>query len=243
MRLFVVFMLFFSLTLVQANDEFANFDSEFSSAEKKSSWDPIKAYNIPMTKFNDFVYMNIMGPIARGYKYIVNKPIREGISNVFHNLQYPVRVTNNLLQFKFNNAFEETARFVINSTYGLAGFVDLAKTDGRLERHDEDFGQTLGFYGVSNDFHIVLPFLGPSNLRDTIGLFADGLADPLRYANNKDLGALKSNNTYWLVKTHDVINDYTFQMDGYENIRKDAVDLYILMKEVYDQRRNKMIEE
>lgn len=243
MRFLIIFMLFFSLMFGQTNDEFDNFNDEFASKKIKPSWDPIRFYNEPMTQFNDFVYMNIMGPVAKGYKYIVNKPIREGVSNVFHNLQYPVRVTNNLLQLKFNNAWEETARFIINSTYGLAGFIDLAKIDGGLERHNEDFGQTLGFYGVSNDLHIVLPFLGPSNLRDTIGIVADGFADPLRYANNQEIGFLKSDKSYMLLNAYKIINEYSFQMKAYEEARKDSLDLYILLKEVYDQRRNRMIEE
>lgn len=243
MRILVIFMLLFSLMFGQTNDEFDSFNDEFTSEKIESSWDPIKFYNEPMTKFNDFVYMYIMGPITKGYTNITNKPIREGISNAFHNIQYPVRAANNLLQLKFKNTFEETARFVINSTFGLAGFIDLAKIDGGLERHNEDFGQTLGFYGVSNDFHIVLPFLGPSNLRDAVGIFADSFVDPLRYANDKELGFLKSNNTYMLINAHKIINEYSFQIDAYESIRKDSVDLYILLKEVYDQRRNKMIEE
>lgn len=243
MRGLVVFMLFFSIMFGQANDEFASFDDEFADAKVKSSWDPIKIYNVPMTQFNDYVYMYIMGPIAKGYKSIVNKPIREGVSNVFHNLQYPVRVTNNLLQLKFNNALEETARFVINSTYGFAGFIDLAKSEGGLEKHNEDFGQTLGFYGVSNDFYIVLPLLGPSNLRDVVGLFADGFLDPLYYAKKEKFDDFDSTNAYLILNTYKVINEYSFQVKTYENIRKDSLNLYILLKDIYDQRRNKMIEE
>jgi len=227
----------------QANDEFSSLDDEFASAKVEAPWDPIKMYNVPMTQFNDFVYMYIMGPIAKGYRNIVNEPIRKGVSNVFHNLKYPIRFTNNLLQLKFNNAFEETMRFVINSTYGLAGFIDLAKSEGGLERHNEDFGQTLGFYGVSNDFHIVLPLLGQSNLRDVIGIFADGYLDPLYYAKKEDFNGFESDNAYLLLNTYKVINEYSFQVGSYENIRKDSVDLYILLKNIYNQRRNKLIEE
>jgi len=243
MRGIVIFMLFFSLMFGQANDEFANFDDEFANEKIESSWDPIKIYNVPMTQFNDFVYMYILGPIAKEYRNIVNEPIRKGVSNVFHNLQYPIRFTNNLLQLKFNNAFEETMRFIINSTYGLAGFIDLAKIEGGVERHNEDFGQTLGFYGVSNDFHIVLPLLGQSNLRDAIGIFADGYLDPMYCARKEDLNGLEFDNAYLLLNTYKVINEYSFQVINYENIRKDSVNLYILLKNVYNQRRNKLIEE
>ena len=243
MRILIIFFLFTSLMFSQGNDDFANFDEEFATHKVETSWDPIQSYNRPMTKFNDFFYMNILGPTAKGYKYIVNKPIRESFSNAYHNLLFPVRFINNVLQLKFKNSMEESARFVINSTYGLAGLIDLAKIEGGLERHNEDFGQTLGFYGISNDFHIVLPLLGPSNLRDTIGLVVDSFANPLYYAKKENWNSFDSNHIYYYMKAHKTINEYSFQMDKYENIRKDSMDLYILLKEVYDQRRNKMIEE
>ena len=240
----IIFIIFisFSLLFAQQNDSFDDFQDEFE-VKQVDSWDPLKFYNIPMTKFNDFVYMYIMGPIARGYRYVASKPIREGVSNVFHNIQFPIRVANNLLQFKFNNAFEESARFAINSTYGLAGFIDLAKKEGGIERHDEDFGQTLGFYGVGNDVHIVLPLFGPSNLRDTIGLVADSFVSPINYAHKRDWGVLESDNTYLFVNAYKIGNEYSLHMDEYENIRKDSVDLYFLLKSVYEQRREKLIEE
>jgi phospholipid-binding lipoprotein MlaA len=229
----------------QSNEEteFDDFDDEFSIEEVDSSWDPLEFYNIPMTQFNDFVYMYIMGPIAKGYRYVVSKPIREGVSNVFHNIQFPIRVTNNLLQFKFNNALEESARFAINSTYGIAGFIDVAKSEGGIERHNEDFGQTLGFYGMGNDIHIVLPLFGPSNLRDTIGLVGDAFVDPIYYAQKRDWNIFESNNFYLFVNTYKIGNEYSLHVDEYENIRKDSVNLYILLKSVYEQRRDALIEE
>ena len=243
----VIFILFisFSLLFSQSNEEteFDDFDDEFSIEEVDSSWDPLEFYNIPMTQFNDFVYMYIMGPIAKGYRYVVSKPIREGVSNVFHNIQFPIRVTNNLLQFKFNNALEESARFAINSTYGIAGFIDVAKSEGGIERHNEDFGQTLGFYGMGNDIHIVLPLFGPSNLRDTIGLVGDAFVDPIYYAQKRDWNIFESNNFYLFVNTYKIGNEYSLHVDEYENIRKDSVNLYILLKSVYEQRRDALIEE
>jgi len=233
----IIIAIFLSLSLLHGqNDEsFDDFQDEFKVEQTNDSWDPLKFYNIPMTQFNDFVYMYIMGPIADGYRYIVPKPIREGTSNVFHNIQFPIRFTNNLLQLNFNNALEESVRFAINSTYGIAGFIDIAKSDGGIERHNEDFGQTLGYYGMSNDIHIVLPLLGPSNLRDTIRIVADSVINPISYMEEKDV--------YFSIKTYDTINEYSLHMDEYENIRKDSLNLYILLKSVYEQRRNTLIEE
>ena len=242
LKTIIIVCLSFSLLFGEVDDSFNDFQDEFS-IKKEVSWDPLKVYNIPMTQFNDFVYMHIMGPIVKGYRYVVPKPIREGVSNVFYNVQFPIRFTNNLFQFKFNNAFEETSRFVINSTYGLAGFIDIAKSEAGLKRHDEDFGQTLGFYGMCNDIPIVLPLLGPSNLRDAIGLVADTFVNPIYHAQRRDWNIFENNKAYIFVNTYNVANEYSLHVDEYENIRKDSVDLYILLKSVYEQRRDALIEE
>jgi phospholipid-binding lipoprotein MlaA len=241
-RIVFITLISFTILFSQENNSFDDFQSEFDT-KKVDSFDPLKEYNIPMTKFNDFIYMNIMGPIAKGYRYIVSKPIREGVSNIFHNIQFPIRLANNLLQLKFNNALEESARFAINSTFGLAGYIDLAKKEGGIQRHNEDFGQTLGFYGMSNDIHIVLPIFGPSNLRDTIGLVADGFISPINYAQKEDWSIFESSNTYLLINAYKITNEYSLHMDEYENIRKGSVNLYFLLKSVYEQRRTRLIEE
>jgi len=243
MRFLFIFLLSFSLLFAQTSDEFTSFDDEYSQKSVHSSWDPLKAYNVQMTNFNDFVYMNVLGPVAKGYRYVITKHIREGVSNMFYNLQFPVRFINNILQLKFKNAFEETARFTINSTYGLVGFVDLATSEGGLKKHDEDFGQTLGFYGASDDLHIVLPFLGPSNLRDTIGFVVDGFANPLAYAQKEQWDGFEDDNTYLYLSVYNTINEYSLHVNEYESVRKDALDLYIVLKNIYEQRRKKLIEE
>jgi phospholipid-binding lipoprotein MlaA len=242
-KIIIAILLSFSLLYGESDDLFDEFSDEFSVEHTTSSWDPLEAYNVTMTQFNDFIYMYIMGPVAKGYRFVVSKPIRVGVSNAFHNIQFPVRFANNILQLKFNNAFEESARFVINSTYGLAGFIDIAKIDGGLERHDEDFGQTLGFYGASNDIHIVLPFFGPSNLRDTIGLVGDNFLDPIYHAQNRDWNVFKNNEAYLFLNTFEIANEYSLHVDEYENLRKDSLNLYILMKSVYEQRRDALIKE
>lgn len=247
LKAIIIFFFSFSLLFAQADKiasaNFDTFEDEFTTEQVDTAWDPLKVYNVPMTYFNDFVYMNIIGPIAKSYRNVLSKPIREGISNVFHNIQFPIRFINNLLQLKVNNAFEESARFIINSTYGLAGFIDLAKSEGGLERHDEDFGQTLGFYGMTNDIHIVLPLFGPSNLRDTIGIIGDGFIDPIYQARERNWDVLKNSNDYILLNTLKSLNEYSLHVDEYENIRKDSIDLYPLLKTVYEQRRDKLIEE
>ncbi|MCH9740886.1 MAG: VacJ family lipoprotein, partial [Epsilonproteobacteria bacterium] len=165
---------------VAVSDSFEDeFESEFEE-EKHEVSDPLVGYNRAMTAFNDRVYRYALNPAAKGYAFMVPQPARVGVSNFFSNLKFPIHFTNNLLQLKFDNSMHELARFMINSTVGVLGFIDVAEYAG-IEPHEEDFGQTLGHYGVGSGFHLVLPFLGSSNLRDTIGLGVDMYASPVDY--------------------------------------------------------------
>ncbi|NQY93153.1 MAG: VacJ family lipoprotein, partial [Campylobacteraceae bacterium] len=123
------------------------FDDEFDDEEIVVN-DPFSSYNRTMTYFNDVVYMNVLIPVSTGYSKVVPVVFRQGFSNMFDNLIFPVRFVNNILQLKFDNALEETGRFLVNSTLGLLGFFDPAKEELEWQAHNEDFGQTLGFYGV-----------------------------------------------------------------------------------------------
>ena len=256
MRILFIFLCFFSLLFggidstdmqIQTSMSISDFTSDgfendFKMPNEDKAWDPLKGYNIQMTKVNDFVYMNILGPVAKGYRYTVPEFLRTGATNVITNLLFPSRVVNNILQFKFHNAYEETNRFLINSTIGLVGFFDVATLKAHIPAHNEDFGQTLGFYGVSNDIHIVLPILGPSNLRDALGSIPDGFLNPINYAY-KESYFIDDKNEFLLLQSYILVNEYSLHIDQYENIRKNAVDLYILFKNIYEQRRNKLIKE
>nr|WP_314888651.1 VacJ family lipoprotein [uncultured Campylobacter sp.] len=227
MKFLLSFLLFFSVTFAQDINEF---DEEFGS--KKEILDPLSGYNRAMTGFNDFFYVNVFNPVARGYAYVVPKPARTAIDNFFDNLMFPIRFINNLLQFKFKAAGEETLRFIANTIIGFGGLTDGAKYYD-LQRHDEDFGQTLGYWGVGGGFHIVLPFLGPSNLRDVVGFGGDYFADPVSYLDPALLSiGLKSYNR---------LNNVSLDPDGYENLKKDAVDLYPFLRDAYEQNRNYQI--
>lgn len=246
MRFFisVCFSIVFMFSSLYSSDFLDDeFSDEFEETSVEQSFDPLKSYNVVMTDFNDFTYVNIIGPVAKGYRKVVAKPVRVSVSNFFYNLLFPVRFTNNLLQLKFNNTLEVTASFVINSTYGLAGFFDIAKSEGGIEHHDEDFGQTLGYYGMGNDIHIVLPLFGPSNLRDTIGLVGDMFVDPIYHAQRRDFNIFKNNGMYIFLNTYKIGNEYSLHVDEYEAIRKNSIDLYLLLKDMYEQRRDKLIKE
>jgi len=230
------------------SDEFdEEFGEEFEEEYTKEEeiFDPLSAYNRVMTTFNDKVFIYVLNPTAKGYTYVLPKTVRSKVSNFFNNLLFPLRFTNNILQLKFQNSAEELGRFLLNSTFGLAGFMDPAKTEYGWKAHDEDFGQTLGFYGVGEGFHIVLPFFGPSNLRDIVGLAADSYISPLSTTGASDLRyKIPDNITQsFAITAGDTINNTSLRLGLYESLKKDAFDLYPYFRDLYNQRRNTLIKE
>ncbi len=155
-----------------------------STAERvilpRSVPDPIEPFNRAMWGFNKGLMIDVIKPTSRVYRFVVPKPVRTGINNFSYNLLYPGRLINNLLQGKWVGARDETYRFACNTTVGIAGFWDVA-TKWKISKSDADFGQTFGKWGWHPDFFIMLPFLGPSSDRDTVGLIADTAANPLLY--------------------------------------------------------------
>lgn len=155
-----------------------------STGEETSAtavYDPLEDWNRQVYAFNDGVDRAVLEPVAKGYRAVTNEPIRGGVSNFLTNLNQPVVFANNLLQGKPVAAVETFARFALNSTIGVAGIFDLA-TMSDVPLHKEDFGQTLGVWGVPNGPYLVLPLMGASNLRDVTGLGVDAAFDPLNYA-------------------------------------------------------------
>ena len=234
----------------EEEDEFEeDFDDEFGDPAEQEVFDPLSGYNRVMTSFNDGVYTYVLEPTARGYRWVIPDGGRRAVGRFFKNLLFPVRFVNNVLQVKFKHAGEETGRFLINSTIGLFGLFDPANSWFSLEEHQEDFGQTLGSYGVGGGFHIVLPLLGPSNVRDSVSLYPNFLTDPTssKFAVRKENGdhVLYGNSELAPVgaKVVEVINDTSLHIGEYENLKKDAVDLYPFLREVYEQNRNRKIAE
>jgi ABC-type transporter lipoprotein component MlaA len=146
----------------------------------KSVPDPIEPFNRVMWGFNKGLMTDVIKPTSRIYRFVVAKPIRTGIGNFGTNLTYPGRLINNLLQGKWTGARDETYRFLDNSTIGVAGLFDVA-TPMQIQKSAADFGQTFGQWGWKPNFFLMLPFLGPSNDRDTVGWAADTAANPLLY--------------------------------------------------------------
>ena len=222
-------------TDVSEKDEHMDFEDEFENYETVLVFDPLSGYNRFMTKVNDKLYIWVLKPVAKGYSKIVPEPGRLAIHRCFNNIFFPVRFVNNFLQFKLKRAGIEMARFGVNSTIGILGFTDPAKSWLKLDPYSEDFGQTLGYYGVGSGFHIVLPMLGPSNIRDTIGLVPDYFLNPIHYVDPQAAA--------YGIHAIEKVNYTSLHIKDYESIKKDALDFYIFLRDVYEQNRQIKIKE
>ncbi|ABK98190.1 MlaA family lipoprotein [Pelobacter propionicus] len=201
--------------------------------EEVSIADPIEPLNRLMFKFNDKLYFWALKPAAQGYSFIVPEPARVSVKNFFSNVKMPIRFVNTLLQGKFEGASTELARFCINSTMGLAGFFDVAKSHFELNAYDEDFGQTLGFYGMGGMMYIVWPVMGPSTLRDSVGMAGDSVLNPASYIT--PFGAALG------VKVFEVVNKTSLELGTYEDIIAASVEPYIGVRDGFIQLRKKQI--
>ncbi|MBW1829446.1 MAG: VacJ family lipoprotein [Deltaproteobacteria bacterium] len=215
-------------------DDF-DLDDEFDDESAVQVFDPLRGYNRFMTGFNDKLYFWLLKPAAKGIAFVIPEPGRLAISRCFRNIMFPVRLVNNLLQFKIKRAGIESARFGVNTTIGVLGFGDPAKSWFDLDAYEEDFGQTLGAYGVGSGFHLVLPLLGPSNARDTIGLVPDYFLNPLSYIGNYKIESG--------IKVVDKTNYTSLHIGEYESIKRDAIDFYPFMRNAYEQNRKMKIQE
>lgn len=194
--------------------------------------DPLEAYNRAMYKFNDAVDRAVVRPVAQAYKDTVPQPVQSGVTNFFSNLDDAWVFVNDLLQFKFEQAVSDLSRLIWNSTVGLFGLIDVATPMG-LPKHNEDFGQTLGAWGVGEGPYIVLPFLGPSTLRDTGGLVVDYEYDPLN--------EVEDNDAYWTAFALRAIDTRAQLLSATKVVEQAAIDPYVFVRDAYLQRRRNLV--
>jgi len=153
-------------------------------AQAATEEDPWESVNRPIYKFNDVLDTYALKPLAQGYQFVTPQFLEDGIHNMFRNIGDVTNLANNILQAKPAAAGVDTARLIFNTTFGLLGFFDVGTQMG-LQRSDEDFGQTLGYWGVGSGPYVMLPFLGPSTLRDAPSkLLVDTYTSPYRYIND-----------------------------------------------------------
>jgi phospholipid-binding lipoprotein MlaA len=196
--------------------------------------DPLEPWNRAMFTFNDKLYFWVLKPVARGYGAVLPETVRRGVGNFFYNIRFPIRFVNNILQGKFKSGALEFERFFINTFFGGLGLADLSDRHPELRVPREDTGQTLGKYGLGNGIYIVWPLLGPSTLRDSVGLAGDFFLDPLNY--------LEPTEAATGAKVGDRVNVVSFSIGEYEAIKGAAFDPYIAIRDGYIQYRQNQIE-
>ncbi len=208
--------------------------SEVAAAgDEESVNDPLEGLNRFIFEFNEILQDVILRPVSKFYNENVNVTIRQGISNFLNNLSSPVIFVNDLLQGELDRALTTFGRALINSTMGMAGIADVASELG-IERHDEDFGQTLGVYGVGEGFYLVLPIFGPSNPRDAIGkLVVDNYFDPIGlWLDNTD-----QDEVIYSLAAAKGIDEYAGIVDELNQVKKTSVDYYAAVRSLYRQKR------
>ena len=194
--------------------------------------DPLEPINRGIFTFNEAVDTTVLKPAAELYSGLVPRVVRTGVSNVFANINDVIIALNNLLQGKFGDAAYDTGRIVVNTTVGLLGIFDVA-TDLGLEKHNEDFGQTLGYWGAGDGPYLVLPIFGPSNVRDAFGLAVDILTDPLTYVEGT-----RERNIIWGGRA---VNRRSELLDATTILETAALDKYVFLRDAYLQRRRNLI--
>lgn len=228
-----------SATAGASSDEYGDVATEdgASAEPREVIADPIKPFNIAMYHFNDKLYFWAWKPVATGYKYVLPREIRGLFSSFYANLKAPIRIVNNLLQGEPGYAGKELASFLINSTIGVGGLRNCAEECFGLRGRYADFGQTLGKYGVGFGFYLVLPFVGPSSVRDGFGFLVDWTMRPQTYIGD-EFFSYESVGLY----THEQINSTSFHLGEYEAFKKASVDPYVSMRDIFIQYRKNLIE-
>lgn len=197
--------------------------------------DPLEGWNRAMFVLNDGLITYVAKPVNTAYTTVTPEPIRDGFNNFFTNLAFPVRFVNCILQGKGNAAGQEFGKFVINTTAGLGGFInytglnhpELASLDA------EDFGQTLGVWGVGEGMYLYWPFLGPSSVRDTAGKAGDWAADPLTWVSPTW--------TSWSLKGFKTLNELDGIIHLYDDFTKSAIEPYTAVRDAFTQYRRAKI--
>lgn len=194
--------------------------------------DPLEPLNRSIYKFNDSVDRAVIKPVAQGYKKVMPETGRLMVSNFFSNLNDVIVTANDFLQFKFAQGFSDGMRVVVNSTIGVVGLIDVASTSG-LKKHDEDFGQTLGKWGIGSGPYLVLPILGPSSVRDGLGFYVDLYFDPMYEIND-----MSTRNQTYITRN---ISRRTDLLDQEKVLVEAMIDPYNFYRDTYLLHRKSLV--
>lgn len=200
--------------------------------------DPLEPMNRGIFWFNGKVDDYVLAPVARGYKNTLPQGVRRSVTNFFVNTGSPLYFVSDLMQAKFSQAGTHLGRFLINTTLGVGGLFDVAKSEFDLEHHPEDIGSAFGYWGIGEGFYLVIPFIGPSNLRDGIGRIGGGFLDPLNYAGTVvDDGEYISYGSNVLA----AIDTRARLDEGIESAKETSLDYYAFMRSTFHQIRQNVI--
>jgi len=213
---------------------------DYAGAPLQVIADPLEGWNRFWFGFNDVFYTYVFRPMYRAYAFVTPQELRTGLKNVLVNALFPVRFVNSILQGKFFAAGVEFGRFIINSTVGIGGLINVAKDKKTIVPVDpdgEDFGQTLGVWGIGPGIYLVWPIIGPSNVRDTVGRAADWLVDPLLFVPGTTTMNTVSAGIWGGLR----FNAADDTLNTYDTIKNAAVDPYISMRDMYVKYRQSRI--
>jgi phospholipid-binding lipoprotein MlaA len=196
---------------------------------KKDPRDPWERMNRTTYKFNDKVDKAVLRPLARGYQKVTPGFFRTGVSNFFDNLEYPLVIVNDLLQAKFTTAGKDTGRLLMNSTLGIGGLLDPASSAG-LQKNTNDLGLTLAQWGAGKGPYVVIPFLGPSDVRDGLARIPTSYGSPMNFIGD----GWKTHYSLWAVS----LLDARYRLLSLDATLDSAYDPYLFMKNAYLQRRD-----
>lgn len=208
--------------------------------------DPFEGYNRSMHSFNSGLDRAIIKPVAKGYRAITPEPVDKGITNFFSNISDISSAANNLLQLKLHRAISDLGRVAINTTIGILGFIDVASSF-KLKKYGEDFGQTLGRWGIGPGPYLVLPFFGPRTLRDSVGLVGDWYLDPIAYAatndwpRNWEYGFKKD--WQWQLLVLKYIDMRADMLAASDVLDVAALDEYAFVRDAYLQHRENLVKD
>ena len=240
-----VHILFASIIAFYANAAFAGSESNEKLSKKNEEVTVNECFektSRAIFKFNQGLDTAIFEPIAKGYR-IIPLPIRKGTSNAIDNLRSLLSFSNNILQGDFHRAGNTASRFLINSTVGILGIFDPAAAFGFEKNTREDFGQTLGVWGTGSGCYFVLPILGPTTTRDAIGLIGNVITDPVYQVthNTEVMDRTYSEHNYYYYKGTDAVDFRSENIESFDSLEKNSIDLYASIKSIYIQNRNQKI--
>jgi len=205
--------------------------------------DCFESLNRGIFSFNKVLDETIFKPVAKSYSYLPVS-IKVSVRNVTSNISHTVTIPNHLLQGNFKNFAHDSGRFIINTTFGVLGLFDPATKIGLHKLEHEDYGQTLGKWGVGPGCYVMLPIFGPSTIRDAIGKIANTTLDPFYMVTVGNKTIMNNNfgdSTYYLEKGFDTIDFRAENLNNFDNLEKNSIDLYASIKSLYLQRRESLI--